>query len=226
MKLQVRSKYLISSLFFACTVTWLPAQDRKLSLGIGSSIDFNSYTFVDDRGAGEFKGQVSLSGGLLVRYTLNAKLWVGTKLFYSSKSYKEIIDLTKYKTTDPNDPILSTPSKIKISYSNKFLELPLEIGYKLYNGKVEVFSTVGLINSFRIGYNGKISSDALNSNLDWGRYNGYLLSGKLGIGFLMKLKDGFGFYIEPQARIYINKVHTSLDQNPFQLGIELQLLKL
>lgn len=189
--------------------------DKKFVFGLGSSLDLSSYGLVDDRGPFTYRGDLGFSGGLIGRYSLNSKLWVGSKIYYSVKSYQEVLDYKKFAALNPNDPIYVGANEAYSKYGNSFLEIPAEAGYLVKDGNTRFYSTFALVNSFQL------------SNSDrYGSYNSYLLSAKLGFGFLFPLNK-LGIYIEPQTRFFLNNVQgQDRKMNPIQFSIELQLLKL
>jgi hypothetical protein len=220
----MRIKQLILTVLLILIETSLFAQNKKFLFGIGSSLDFNSYGLVKDLGPVSYAGKFGYSAGFTFRYIVNDKCWISSKLFYSTKKHEEIIDFTSYRSTDPFDQLLNKPTEVITKYSNSFIEIPIDFGYKLNSKKIELYSVFGLVNSIRTTYSGE-GELLLFSNGDEGKYANYLVSAKLGLGLLFKMK-GLGLYIEPQTRIYLNKVNPNDDQNPIQFGLELQLLKL
>ncbi|MBN8650362.1 MAG: hypothetical protein J0L67_02990 [Cytophagales bacterium] len=94
---------------------------------------------------------------------------------------------------------------------------------KLNNSnKIDIVSTLGVLNSFQIGHKYKNSLASDDSKV----YENYLLGLKTGLGFLFKL-DNIGIYIEPQAGFYLNQVHTRFpEKNPIHFGLEIQVLKI
>lgn len=85
----MRIKQLIITALLILAETSLSAQHKKFLFGIGSSLDFNSYGFVGNTGPIESNGKIGYSAGLTVRYQLNDKIWLDSRLLYSKKSYEE-----------------------------------------------------------------------------------------------------------------------------------------
>jgi hypothetical protein len=206
---------------FTCLILSVLTQSvhaQTTYFGLGGAIDYNSYTGIDDFGIVDYKGSAGYRAGFVIQYNLNSKVSFKGKLNYATKSFKEVIDFSKI----PNDPLIGE-SKVESQYINRFIELPLDVTFKLNkNERLDIVSTFGVINSFQIGREYKNSIASNDSKV----YHDYLFGLKTGLGFLFKL-DGIGIYLEPQVGFYLNQVHTRFpDRNPLHFGLEVQVLKI
>jgi hypothetical protein len=188
---------------------------------MGGAIDYNSYIGIDNFGIVDYKGDLGYRAGFAFQYKLNSKISFKSNLNYAGKRYREVIDFTLLPI-DPNDPVYDQ-DKIENKYSTRFIELPLDVMFKLNKSeKFDLVATIGATNAFQISrkYNSSLANEGAKV------YRDYLLGLKAGLGFLFKL-DGIGIYIEPQAGFYLNRVHTQfLERNPIHFGLEFQLLRM
>ncbi len=205
--------------------TTLKAQNNNLIIGISSSLDFNSYAFVEDFGPIVYEGKLNYSAGIVLKYSLNGRFSISTKALFSTKNFQEIIDFGHYSPIDPNDPLLIRDAELAINYLNKFLDIPFELNYRLNRErKLGIYLSLGLVNSIQIDSDKKANFDTPISESK--RYNDYLLSAKLGLGLFINLSK-LGIFIEPQTRFYLNEVHNEFpNENPIHFGIEIQVLKI
>jgi len=198
---------------------------QNVYFGISGSIDYNSYRNIDKVGPSSYKGKINYCGGVVIQYNLNEKVSLKTKLIYATKNFQETIDLTMLIPIDPNDPVLTQEDEATIDYFNKFIEIPIELNYKLNKSKTfDLISSLGLVNSFQIDHDYKASESISVNNPK--SYNDYLLGLKTGLGFLFRTND-VGIYFEPRIGVYLNTVHSSFpEKNPIQFGLEIQVLKI
>jgi hypothetical protein len=196
------------------------AQSKKLSFGLSSSFDWNSYALVDND---EYKGRPGFSAGPFVRITLSDRITLDGGVNYSTKSFRYE---DSFRIIDPNDPLLES-EEIQVDYHHAFLDIPVEINMALNEHNWFTFyASGGVISSILV-------HDKIKSNMDLGDdfivgrtpYKNYLLSGKVGMGFLAELEK-VAFSIEPQLRCYITDVDKYRDQRPVHFGIEVSILKL
>ncbi|MBX2965814.1 MAG: outer membrane beta-barrel protein [Cyclobacteriaceae bacterium] len=206
------------------------AQDKKIRFGVSSSFDYNFYGTVTDYPWADYQGKVNFSAGFVFKYQLNERLFFLTKALYSTKNYKlkenenSLFYVPPGSSTpvpvDPGPP-MDNPNPV---FRNSFVDIPLEIGWSLFNKKnFGIAGVFGFVNSFQVAH--KNESFYIDSPVEEKTYNNYLLSTKMGVGFMFKT-DKIGFHIEPQARLYVTNVHPKMDENPIHLGIEMQILKL
>ncbi|MBX2841933.1 MAG: PorT family protein [Flammeovirgaceae bacterium] len=192
------------------------------------SLDSNSYFLVKELSdAVNHQGKLNYSAGVIIYYDLNDRFTLKSKLLYSTKNFAITYDFQKLR--DETFDGISVVKKATYQYFNSYIDIPLEIGYKLSENKHPGYVTLGFTNSFLVGYDTKgYFFDPTPEKVK--SYNDYLLSIKSGYGKLFKTKS-LGIYLEPQFRIYLNRVmkfnkNNSPKQNPMHFGIELQLLKL
>lgn len=200
----------------------LKAQNSNLIFGISSSIDFNSYAFVDDSGPVDYQLKFNYSAGFVLKYAINDRLTATTKALYATKNFEESIDLNSYQTIHPSDLSLLSGNFI-IAYKNTYVDIPFELNYRLNpEYKTGMIVCFGVVNSFLIDYSTKMENSFLIEPLK--KYNDYLLGVKLGFGLLFDIGQ-LGLQIEPQIKYYLTEVHNSYpDSNPIHFGIELQIL--
>jgi hypothetical protein len=212
---------LFTWLLLSLTTPTLYAQ--TIYFGMGGAIDYNSYIGIDNFGIVDYKGNTGYRAGFVLQFKLNPKLSFRSNLNYSIKRFREVADLTLLPTDPNTDPVLGQEAKLESSYTTRFIELPLDVMFKLNKSeKFDLVATIGATNAFQIGRKYKSSLASEEAKV----YRAYLLGLKAGLGFLFKL-DGVGIYIEPQAGLYLNQVHTRYpERNPIHFGLEFQLLRM
>jgi hypothetical protein len=220
-----KNYWIIFLVFVQPIVTPKEIQAQTFYFGLNTSIDYNSYGRITNIGPTDYKGKTNFSSGLVIQYNLNAKISLKTKVNYSSKNFQEVTDLNYFVPLDPNDPLINGGSEVKVDHINRYIDVPIEINYKLNKNKAfDVVSIVGFVNSFQFDSDHRTNSKLLEVREN--RYNTYLFSVKTGMGFLYKL-NRFGIYMEPQIRFYMNSVHTDVpSKNPIHLGFEFSILKI
>lgn len=184
------------------------------------SLDFNSYVFVKDFGYFDSRGKLNYSGGVVLKYTLNERISFDAKFLYSTKNFKNKFDFERFRIIQPNDPLVPDRG-FEINYSNSYLDVPIDVLYTVNdNDNISAYAIIGLVNSFIISQSNDSQSIFQSDDV----YNDYLISSKLGFGLLMK-REHIGICLEPQLRIYLNKVHRSFpDSNPVHFGLEVKFL--
>lgn len=197
----------------------------QLSYGLRGSGNWNSYIFVDDVGATDYKGRLNYSIGYLMESQIKDKLIIVAGLNYTSKNYIEEIDLGKYRALG-NDPILYDEI-VQRTYNHSFIELPLSIKWKIIEEhRYYFYPTFGIAVAKRLNY--KINSSRGNADsigANSGRYNNLLLSTKIGFGVFFR-KENLGIGIEPNCNFYLNKVHLNYPkQNPIFIGLDVYVLR-
>lgn len=208
-----------------CSFCLALGQKKDINFGLAFSLDYNSQVLVEDNPILELQGKTNISTGMVLHYGLNTKTSLSIKALYSTKNLQASTDFSSYKTTDPNDPLLNTSGKLITDYSNKYIDIPIDVSRQLWaDQRLSLLGTIGINNSILIEHDAKIRGSAFNVSNKI--YKDYLLSAKLGIG-LFAIWEKFGLFIEPQVRFYINDVYENLHyQNPVHFGLECQLLKL
>lgn len=202
----------------------LLAQNKKISIGLSASVDFNTYIGVGNRWAAEYAPRLNYSAGPVIKYYINERLSVNSGVLFSTKNIKERIDLDAFAALDPFDQVLRRPTDSDNLLLHSYLDIPVSLNYRIRDrDKIEMIVSLGLVNSFQIS-NKKKSDEDLSIQI--AEYNKYLLSSKIGWGLLMK-RESFNLYIEPQARFYLSSVHARFpNKNPIHFGIEFQLIKI
>src|SRR5690349_474154 len=112
MKLKLRF-----GLFFLLGSLTCFGQINKLKFGLSSSLDFNSYSFVDYDPFEEiltYKGVTSYSAGIILRQEISRKIFIKSGLYYSSKTFSETIHPDQFDT----DPLIIS-GDFKIIHSSK-----------------------------------------------------------------------------------------------------------
>lgn len=200
------------------------SQDKTVFFGFSSSVDIISYITVNDNSGSEYKTTANFSAGPSLRFKINDKINLTSGLFFATKNVKQDVDLDQFRSLDPNDPALLALGELEWTVRNSYIDVPISIGYNLtVNTEFSVIPTMGIVNSFILSRS--INPESNRSFLAT-EYNSYLIATKMGVGFLLK-KKAFSLYLEPQIRIYLNKVHVWFPyQNPAQLGINLSIFQL
>ena len=116
---------IIALLFILFYSSQIAAQNRKFNLGLSSSIDYNSYMLVDDFGLFDLRGKINYSGGVVIKYNLNERIAIASRILYSTKNFKSEFDYSKFRVIVPNDPLLPE-GDTRIEFINHYLDIPLE----------------------------------------------------------------------------------------------------
>lgn len=184
-----------------------------LSYGVAWSIDINPYLHKYND-FNYFKGTVNFSAGLNTQINLNPRIWIGTKVLYSTKNYILIWESTYFH---PDDPVIA--GKMEVDYKNYYLDVPLEVGYSLFNGNsYRFYGVLGFVNSFALA--GRNEHSSANKS-----YESFLFSQKIGFGNEFQVEK-FAIIVEPQFRFFLNQEHRQIGvKNPVHFGIEIKVLR-
>ena len=131
-------------LFF--TIFYSIGQDKKISLGLISSIEYNEYDFkeTDFHPNYDYKSNTGYSIGLGLDYQIQEKIFVKSGLTYSILGYQLKYN---YLVRDPGDPLIPRKSELTVSY----ISIPLMIGYQVMNfGNLRFNPSFGLNFGFQI----------------------------------------------------------------------------
>ena len=198
----------------------------KFAYGTSISIDHDSYLLVSHDGAVTFHGQIGFSAGFIARRKIADRAFLKTGFFLSQKSYIHRADPRKFNsnsvTSDPGIINGSIDSKV----SSPFITVPVDLQFHLHpEKKITVYPLVGLVHSFRFGKDSRYYTAADYDFFQLIGYNKYFLGVKTGVGFQLNLEK-IGFSVEPQMRVYLNKVHDWFpEKNPIFIGMEFSVLK-
>lgn len=210
-------KILFIALIVALTTCVVSAQSKRIFFGLGSSFDWNSFVFANED---NLKGKPGLSAGPFVRVEISERVSTDFGVCYSLKSYAYTIHYVYYG--DVGDPLVNQTDPV-LSYNFSYLDLPIDLNYKLKNGKVSNFYvSAGVINSLLLANTRKVDGSKISSSPD---YDKYLLSIKTAFGYQFRTK-AVSISIEPQVRYYITNSNVFYVNKPVHIGLEISVLKL
>lgn len=196
-------------LFLIITVFYSIGQEKRVSIGLASSIEFNDYNF--EESGSTYNSTIGYSIGFDLQYLVFDKLLLKSGINYSTQGYEL---KHGYIFHDTEDPFIPRESKLKVSC----LRIPIMVGYQIYQtGKISFAPSIGLRFGFQINENEStifednserettFLTDDLNKNQ---------ILANLNLAFNYNLNGNFKISIEP----FIGKALIRLNENTMSSG--------
>lgn len=200
-----------------CVVN-VQAQSNKVSFGLVSSFDWNSFIFSDYEFA---HGRPGFSAGPFMRVRLSEKTSFDLGVNYATKSEREELSYESFGS--PDDPLLHDDNSYTNIYRHGYLDIPLELnGTFSQKRRCSFYGSGGFVTSVLVHHRTTIDPDLQSPGNDYNeaRYKNTLFAAKAGIGVSFNLGT-VALSMEPQMRYYVSPKMESV-----HFGFEVAVLKL
>ncbi len=196
--------------------------------------NFGSGNLLDDQFSNkEGGGEISMSYGVNLAYQLSEKFklrsgiskvnlaYTTRAVDYATALNSQAINVRHEDNANfPNDPDNSFSPVGSLNQNLGFIEIPLEIEYKILNKKTGI-NLIGGVSTLFLQNNGvALNSGAFSANLgEANNINDLSFSANFGVGLHYKITPLFQFNLEPILKYQINTFNNTSNLHSYYFGI-------